>query len=115
VTSPRDLHARAGIGEALLGLARFADAHAEFAACRKVAPYFAPCARGLGVALRMTDEADAALAALEVAEQLDRDDPAIAREIAVTLRALGRRPEGALAAARAAELETRAAQPFVPL
>lgn len=114
-TSPRDLHARAGVGEALLGLELFADAQAEFAACRKAAPYFAPCARGLGVALRMTDDADAALATLQVAEQLDRDDPAIAREISATLRALGRRPEGALAAARAAELDTRAAQPYVPL
>ena len=115
VTSPRDLHARAGVGEALLGLGRFADAQAEFAACKKIAPYFAPCARGLGVALRMTDNADASLAALQVAEQLDRDDPGIAREISVTLRALGRRPEGALAAARAAELDARATQPYVPL
>ena len=99
----------------MLGLGRFADAEAEFAACKKIAPYFAPCARGLGVALRMTDNADASLAALQVAEQLDRDDPGIAREISVTLRALGRRPEGALAAARAAELEARAIQPYVPL
>ncbi len=113
-TSPRDLRARAGIGEALLGLGRVPDAQAEFAACRKAAPYHAPCARGLGVALRMTDDADAALATLQVAEQLDPDDPAIAREISVTLRALGRRPEGTQAAARAMELETRGAQPYVP-
>jgi len=114
-TLPRDLRARAAAGEALLGLARFADAQVEFAACRKSAPYFAPCTRGLGVALRMTDNADASLPTLQVAEQLDRDDPVTAREISLTLRALGRRPESALAAARAAELETRAAQPYVPL
>ena len=115
VASPSDLRARAGIGEALLGLERFAEAHAEFAACRKTAPYFAPCARGLGVALRMTDKADASLSTLQVAEQLDRDDPAIAQELSVTLRALGRRPEAAQAAARAVELYSRATQPYVPL
>ena len=111
--APADGAARAGEGQALLGLRRPTDAIAAFQGCIDVSPWRAECRLWLGVALRESDQPEAALAALADAAALDALDPRIPFETARTLRGLLRRDEAAVHAKRADELAARLAQRLV--
>ena len=110
LAAPRDGAARAGEGFALLGLRRYDDAIASYRDCAEVAPWLAECRLGLGIALRESDQAEAALVPFAEAAKLDSLDPRVPLEIARTLRALLRRDEAAAFAARADLLSQRLAQ-----
>lgn len=108
--APNDAAARAGEGQALLGLNRAADAIAAYRSCAQASPWRAECQLGLAIALRESDQAEAALGPLAEAAALDALDPRVPFETARTLRALLRRDEAAVHAARADLLAQRLAQ-----
>jgi tetratricopeptide (TPR) repeat protein len=110
LVAPGDGHARAGEGQALLGLQRPVDAIAAYRGCADVAPWLAECRLGLGIALREADQAEAALVPLAEAATLDALDPRIPFETARTLRALLRRDEAPSYSARAEVLTHKLAQ-----
>ena len=104
LVAPNDGAARAGAGQALLGLNRPADAIAQYRGCAEVSPWQAECQLGLGIALRESDQAEQALIPLADAARLDGLDPRIPFETARTLRGLLRRDEAIIHSARASEL-----------
>ena len=108
--APGDGAARAGEGQALLGLRRPIEAIAAFQGCAEVSPWRADCRLGLGIALRESDQPEAALAVLADAATLDGLDPRIPFETARTLRGLLRRDEATIHAVRAEKLAARLAQ-----
>jgi tetratricopeptide (TPR) repeat protein len=110
LAAPRDGWARAGEGLALLGMRRHEDAIEAYRACAEVTPWLAECRLGLGIALRESDRAEAALAPLAEAAKLDALDPRVPFETARTLRALLRRDEAAAFSARAELLSQRLSQ-----
>ena len=110
LAAPRDGAARAGEGFALRGLRRYEDAITSYRDCAEVAPWLAECRLDLGIALRESDQAEAALVPLAEAAKLDSIDPRVPFETARTLRALLRRDEAAAFAARADLLSQRLSQ-----
>lgn len=107
--APSDGAARAGEGQALLGLRRVDEAITAYRGCAEVAPWFAECRLGLGIALREADRAEEALVPFAEAAALDDLDPRIPFETAKTLRALLRRDEAGPHSARAELLTQRLA------
>jgi tetratricopeptide (TPR) repeat protein len=113
LVAPNDGAARAGEGQALLGLKRPADAIAAYRSCVEVSPWLAECRLGHAIALREADYAEVALVPLAEAAALDALDPRIPFETARTLRALLRRDEAGAHSARAEVLAQRLAQRLV--